>query len=304
MNHVVHLPEYRFLGISGRDAVKFFQGYTTCELNNLDPHRSGIGATCNLKGRMLASYRVIPGPEGLLIRMDRQLIDPIIEFLQKYIVFSKATLENLSDRYHCYGYIFNEPDPGAEITCPQAKDLWHTSAMGPVICVDEGTAQNPEISLQRCELWLDSTLEKGSTEPATNAIPDLWHNAEISQGLAWVTAGTTEEFLPQMLNYDKINAISFEKGCYLGQEIVARMQYRVALKRKLFRGAITTPGSVPWSIGDNLLNREGRTVGSIVSTSQRLILAVVQAQDKQSTDTPEISLQLATGDNITLSEVG
>jgi len=315
MNHVIHLPEYGFLGISGKDAIKFFQGYSTCELNDLDQNHSGIGATCNLKGRMLASYRLIPGEDGLLIRMDRRLVEPMIEFLKKYIVFSKAKLENLSDRFTCYGYVFNTPDASPQITCPEGKDSWYTSELGPVICVEEDTPalneDNPGNHLQRCELWLDTNLVQKS--PVSNADADLWHQAEIRQGIAWVNFETREEYLPQMLNYDKINGISFEKGCYLGQEIVARMQYRGALKRKLFRGTVLAEAN----IGDTITNSQGRTVGAIVAASQQLILAVVQAKENASPESPatenddipttpamtNMTAQLANGASISLSEV-
>lgn len=315
MNHVIHLPQYGFLGIAGKDAVKFFQGYTTCELNDLDSQLSGIGATCNLKGRMLASYRLISNADGLLIRMDRRLVEPMIEFLKKYIVFSKATLENLSDQYQCYGQIrmttsSNVSEEGS-ISCPADKNQWLETENGPVICINQGINLSGKDSVdaqnepERCELWLDSTRPHGASLPEQTAEAELWRHAEIEQGLAWVTAETSEEYIPQMFNYDKINAINFEKGCYLGQEIVARMQYRGALKRKLHRGNITSIQPV----GDNILDHSGRSVGTIVSSSNTLILAVIQARpktDDQSLDedTPKsVELKLSNGDNVRLSEL-
>lgn len=307
MNHVIHLPEYGFLGIAGKDAIKFFQGYTTCELNDLDSELSGIGATCNLKGRMLASYRLISNADGLLIRMDRRLVEPMIEFLKKYIVFSKATLANLSDQYQCYGQIRTTTDStaskSAAITCPAGKDQWLETERGPVICINQGIDLSDEP--ERCELWLDSTRLQAtpSLDPTSEA--ELWHHAEIAQGLAWVSAETSEEYIPQMFNYDKINAINFEKGCYLGQEIVARMQYRGAVKRKLHRGSITSKQPV----GDNILDDNGRSVGTIVSNSNTQILAVIQTktktEDQSSNDDllKSVELKLSNGDNITLSQV-
>ena len=310
MNHVIHLPEYGFLGIAGKDAIKFFQGYTTCQLNDLDSQWSGIGATCNLKGRMLASYRLVSNANGLLlIRMDRRLVEPMIEFLKKYIVFSKATLENLSDQYMCYGQIRNTTNSKLSeeglVSCPAGKDQWIETDKGPVVCINPGAEQDTTNESERCELWLDSTRlsEASPTEPTSDA--ELWHHAEIEQGLAWVTAETSEEYIPQMFNYDKINAINFEKGCYLGQEIVARMQYRGAVKKKLHRGSITDKHL----IGENILDPNGRSAGTIVSNSNTLILAVIQTQSKTKDqslddDLPKgVELKFANGDNISLSAV-
>jgi folate-binding protein YgfZ len=310
MNHVIHLSEYGFLGIAGKDAIKFFQGYTTCELNELDEQRSGIGATCNLKGRMLASYRLVSNADGLLlIRMDRRLVEPMIEFLKKYIVFSKATLENLSDQYMCYGQIRNAANSDASqesaILCPAGKDQWIETDKGPVVCINPGTEQNTPNEPERCELWLDSTRVSEASLTESTSEAELWHHAEIEQGLAWVTAETSEEYIPQMFDYDKINAINFEKGCYLGQEIVARMQYRGAVKRKLHRGNITGKHLT----GENILDPNGRSVGTIVSNSNTLILAVIQIKSKTEDqsidgDLPQgVELKLANGDNISLSPV-
>ncbi|MFT4713557.1 MAG: folate-binding protein YgfZ [Candidatus Azotimanducaceae bacterium] len=311
MNHVIHLPEYGFLGIAGKDAIKFFQGYTTCELNNLDSQQSGIGATCNLKGRMLASYRLVSNANGLLlIRMDRRLVEPMIEFLKKYIVFSKATLENLSDQYMCYGQIRNTTNSQRSeeglVSCPAGKDQWIETDKGSVVCINPGAEQDTPNEPERCELWLDSKRLSEASPTETTSDAELWHHAEIEQGLAWVTAETSEEYIPQMFNYDKINAINFEKGCYLGQEIVARMQYRGAVKKKLHRASITGKHL----IGENILDSNGRAVGTIVSNSNTLILAVIQTQSKtkdQSLDDDlpkDVELKLANGDNISLSAVG
>jgi len=281
MNHVIHLPEYGFLSISGKDATKFFQGYTTCELNDLNSTQSAIGATCNLKGRMLASYRIISIDDGLLMRMDRCLVEPMIEFLKKYIVFSKASLHDLSDSYRCYGQITDASDSTGStntiISCPPEKDHWLQTMLGPVICVesensDTKSAPATDTKTQRCELWLDGSSAPEQSLPVSDSDADLWHQAEIAQGLAWVTTETSEEFIPQMFDYDKVGAISFEKGCYLGQEIVARMQSRGAVKRRLHTGSATSKQAT----GTTLLDAKGRNTGMIVASSSTNFLAVVQ----------------------------
>jgi hypothetical protein len=205
----------------------------------------------------------------------------MIEFLKKYIVFSKASLHDLSDSYRCYGQITDASDSTGStntiISCPADKDHWLQTMLGPVICVesensDTKSAPATDTKTQRCELWLDGSSAPEQSLPVSDSDADLWHQAEIAQGLAWVTTETSEEFIPQMFDYDKVGAISFEKGCYLGQEIVARMQYRGAVKRRLHTGSATSKQAT----GTTLLDAKGRNAGMIVASSSANFLAVVQ----------------------------
>ena len=210
MTHVCDLDHYGFLSITGKDAVKFLQGYTTCDLHLLKDSQALPGAVCNIQGRMLTSFIVLQRAEQLLLRMDRPLVTRTIDFLSKYIVFSKAELEDVSENLHCYGLLGCEQTPQFSV---------------------EITNENIEISLgERRELWLSSTAAV-----ETDLTSADWLSAEIDSGLAWVTDATSEKFIPQMFNYHLIGAIDFDKGCYLGQEIVARMKYRGELKRRLHR---------------------------------------------------------------------
>ena len=246
------LTQFGFLSLRGRDAVKFLQGYTTCDLDDLDHQVCLKGAICNIQGRMVTSFRIIRlSDEGLLLRMHCDLLQATVEFLSKYIVFSSATLQ-IESEYHCVATWLEAEQPIDTVVQDQDSYL---------ISCGEG----------RFERWTEAT---GPIEPTLN---EDWKNADINGGLAWVAPATSEAFLPQMYNYHNMSAISFSKGCYLGQEIVARAQYKGQLKRQLFRGMQIE--AAPLSAGDTLDGVDGRIAGTVVATSKTQLLAVLSGQE-------------------------
>tara|TARA_B110000977_G_scaffold121654_1_gene156458 strand:- start:154 stop:993 length:840 start_codon:yes stop_codon:yes gene_type:complete len=278
MNDVIQLSNFGFLSITGRDALKFLQGYTTCDLELLKPGGHGIGATCNIQGRMLTNYRIVAIEHGFLLRMHGSLIEPTMTFLKKYIVFSKAALKDESANYHCYGSI----GPLTDATTQPINDCItiQVSTVGP-----------------RHEHWCQTNIE-ACDDPQHYA---EWQLAELNEGYVWLEAATREELIPQMLNLQRFGGISFTKGCYLGQEIVARMQYRGVLKRRLHQGQSDTP-VVPGSL---ILSSTGSKLGQVVAVAGQRFLAVVQisdGQDNDGTNTP-FNAQLETGAAVMLSEV-
>jgi tRNA-modifying protein YgfZ len=258
---VARLDQFGFLGIRGKDAVTFLQGYTTCDLNHLSSDTSLLGAICNLQGRMVSSFRIVPLIDGVLLRLDRGLIESTTNFLAKYIVFSKAELVDMSDSYVCYGAIGDMQSPGP-------------ATIGEYILQAENIAIKVSESGPRYEIWSQGDVAGDIT--AEKVQRNTWQQAEIEDGYAWVNTQTTEEFIPQMFNYHNIGGIDFEKGCYLGQEIIARLEYRGKLKRKLHRGLSTNPAAP----GDAVVNQEGKEIGLVASTAQHgdayALLAVIQ----------------------------
>ena len=196
---------------------------------------------------------IIAEEDGFLLRMDRKLVPVTIEFLLKYIVFSKAEMTDLSDTYYCYGMM------GSADNFPQADNTSSQINSDTVVCVSTND--------QRYEIW--STEEKTTSDDARQ-----WMSAEVRDGFAWVDETSTDSFIPQMFNLHAIEGISFEKGCYLGQEIVARLQYRGKLTKRLHRGR----SDHATNTGDSLFNKEQKSVGTIVSSQKPDFLAVIQTK--------------------------
>ncbi len=189
--------------------------------------------------------------------MHKDLVEPTTAFLAKYIVFSKAELKDMSDDFQCYG-ITGSSLTESEIEIPQAAGEIADIELGHLL----------KVSTDRFEIWSKTNLE-------ANNDPASWLAAELSEGVIWVDAVTAEEFIPQMFNLHNIDGISFEKGCYLGQEIVARMQYRGELKNRLHLAELET-GSAP-EVGAKIQNGEGKKLGEVVATAGSLVGMVLKA---------------------------
>ena len=254
MNNLFALKDFGFLSVTGRDAQKFLQGYTTCDLEDLGEQEVRSGAICNIKGRMVCNFMICRESDGFLLRVKRSLIEPTVAFLGKYIVFSKATAEDRSADFNCYGSL------SADDNFPQALHEITPTPEGRILRLSE----------QRYELWVTSSLE------ADGDVSE-WLAVELADGVVWVDDKTTEEYIPQMFNLHGTGGISFTKGCYLGQEIVARMQYRGELKNRLHLGS-TDAANAP-SVGTKVVNLEGKNAGAVVSVANGTFAAVLRVDE-------------------------
>lgn len=252
MNTSTHLQSFGFLSVTGKDAQKFLQGYTTCDLETLGHDQVTPGAICNIKGRMVCNFLACRIEEGFLLRLKRSLIPATTEFLGKYIVFSKATLVDESESRYSIGL--------TEVDGDLPNNLYDMSE------TDEGYLLKVSNS-PRYELWTKEAPTDGKQNETD------WLTLDLKEGIVWIDESSTEEFIPQMLNLEKLGGVSFEKGCYLGQEIVARMQHRGELKNRLHLGR----SEAPVESGDRVLNPTGKSAGQIVSTDGHQFAAVLRA---------------------------
>lgn len=262
------------LAIRGVDASKFLQGQVTCNLNYLSASYSSLGARCTPKGRMQSSFRVVVLDDGYLLAMDAALVDSQLADLKKYAVFSKSTLSDASADYVRFG--LSQADDALT-----ALELRLPHAPGSVVMTDGLRAVR--LSDGRCELWAaadqgPALQAKLASLLAQRPLND-WLLAQVRAGVGQVFAPTRELFIPQMLNLQALDGVSFKKGCYTGQEIVARMQYLGKLKRRLYRLNLAAPDAP--QPGTPLLSPvHGSAVGEVVLAAQAddrvELLAVLQ----------------------------
>lgn len=218
------------LAVHGPDASKFLQGQLTCNLNYLNEHSSSLGARCTPKGRMLSSFRIVGTAQGYLLAMARELVEPQLAELQKFALFSKSKLGDASADWVRFGLSGGD---GALVSL--GLDLAHGAD-----CVARA---NDLLALRlsdgRAELWAPAgeaeTLHARLAAQLPEAALNRWLLAQVRAGIGQVLGSTRELFIPQMLNLQALGGVSFKKGCYTGQEIVARMQYLGKLKRRLYR---------------------------------------------------------------------
>jgi folate-binding protein YgfZ len=218
------------LAVRGVDASKFLQGQLTCNLDYLSEARATLGARCTQKGRMQSSFRILLEGDGVLLAMASELIEAQLLDLKKYAVFSKSKLTDESASWVRFGLSHGDAalaSLGLEL--PQDTDS--------VVRANDLIAIR--VSPARAELWVRAEQADDIRNLLAAQLPEGslndWLLGQIRAGIGQVFGQTREEFIPQMINLQAVGGVSFKKGCYTGQEIVARMQYLGKLKRRLYR---------------------------------------------------------------------
>ncbi len=211
--------------ISGNDAAKLLQGQITCNINDISHAKSSIGALCNPKGRVLSTFLLVKSADDFLMILPKDLIDSIQKRLQMYILRSTVTIENCSEQLCLFGLnVANNPYDVERFSTSQTD----------YISVNLCPSQQHQLIIAKPEsaikLWTHYNTETGFKPTNSN----YWRYLDLLAGIPWITSVTTEEFIPQMLNLDELDGISYTKGCYTGQEIVARTHYLGKAKRALF----------------------------------------------------------------------
>ena len=246
-NQLTAITNTGVIAINGQDAKKFLQGQLTCNLDDIDQQKSSIGALCSYQGKTICSFRILLDQDTYYLLLHTSLVASVMVYLKKYIAFSKAEMIDASDQFVQIGCWGDQIDRvlQAELDIePLAQEEVRSSALGLAIPVGQnplrficmGNLENSQ------KLWnkLAVNCEKVSSQS--------WQLMNIRSGTPEISIDTTEQFIPQMLNLDLIGGISFQKGCYTGQEIVARSHYLGKQKRRLFRlqtrsGLSPTPGT-------------------------------------------------------------
>lgn len=264
------------LAVRGSDAGKFLQGQLTCNLNYLSLEHASLGARCMVKGRMQSSFRILPEGNGYLLAMASELLDAQLADLKKYAVFSKATLADESAAWARFGLQRGD-------AALQALGLAIPAEAGATVRHDDLIAI--AVSSGRVELWAPAaqahTVRQVLATHLTEAPLNDWLLGQVRAGIGQVMGPTRELFIPQMINLQAVDGVSFKKGCYTGQEIVARMQYLGKLKRRQYRLALAQD-TVPAPGAEIFSPTHGSSVGEVViaaSTGQGCeLLAVLSAE--------------------------
>ncbi|WP_296256780.1 MULTISPECIES: YgfZ/GcvT domain-containing protein [unclassified Pseudomonas] len=263
------------LAVRGADASKFLQGQLTCHMDYLSEAKATLGARCTQKGRMQSSFRILLEGDGAVLAMAHELIEPQLLDLKKYAVFSKSKLTDESATWARFG--LNDADSAlANLGLDLAQDTDAVVRANDLIAI--------RISPARAELWVRADQAADVQSRLAAQLPqgslNDWLLGQIRAGIGQVFAQTREEFIPQMINLQAVGGVSFKKGCYTGQEIVARMQYLGKLKRRQYR--LSLEGSEVPEPGAALFSAvHASAVGNVVVAARGdsgiELLAVLQA---------------------------
>ncbi len=228
---LIKLDQLEYLRVSGPDAISFLQGQVSCNMELLSETRSLTGALCNLKGRVIADFRVLLRDGDCLLQTQAGMGDRIRETLGKYAVFSKVEIVKDS-KVQTFGLLAESvpASAAADRAWPEVVDEVSEHMGAKVVAIDASPA--------RWEIWCSEQDQAAAllSDPELILADDerAWVCAELTAGIVHVSAAMTERFTPQLLNYDLSGVIDFTKGCYTGQEVVARMYYRGKPKKRLF----------------------------------------------------------------------
>ena len=237
----------RAVGIESR---KFLQGQLTQDIENLGPDRATLAAFCNAKGRMQASFIVFnrmtsDACEETLLVCSRDLLAQTLKRMSMFVMRAKVTLSDASEDFLLYGI-----SGAANQPFDKSLNAINTGAAGARIYWSKAVF-NDQISIQMYPgAGMDRLLWCAPVGAITPSGPPLalriWQWLEAQSGVAMVTLPIFEAFVPQMLNYESVGGVSFKKGCYPGQEVVARSQFRGTLKRRAFVANVrSNAGTVP-----------------------------------------------------------
>ena len=299
---IADLSHYGLIEASGEDVVDFFQGQLTNDIKTVTDSSGQLSAYCNPKGRILATFMIFKRNEHYLLRLHKSIFEQTLKRLRMFVMRSKVELKDSSDELISMGiagetatqkltaFFNNLPDEvdgfclENEITLIKLPgNLPRYEAHGPIENITS--------------LW--QALQTEATTIGTNS----WSLLTIQAGIPEIVAETIEAFVPQMVNLQAINSLSFTKGCYPGQEVVARMHYLGKLKRRLYIGSIETdslpqPGQSVMPAGENQ-QKAGQVVSASWSGLGKADLLVVLQIDKaennplhiESNSSAEIKLQ-------------
>lgn len=259
-SHPFLLDSLRSLAVTGPDARSFLQNQLSSDLGEVTSTRGQLSAWHDPKGRVLAFLRVLPWRDGFLLVMQSDLATPIGKRLGMYVLRAKVTLQA------------GPPLHGLALGHSGPPDVGHALALGDqpldAACTDSACS----LRMPGQAGWL---VAGGPGVIAGTADPDAaaaWEHAELAAGIPEVYPATSGQFVAQMLNLDRLGAVSFTKGCYPGQEIVARAHHlgRVKRRARLFRTAGDPPAP-----GESLAGSSGIVVRAAAAADHCLVMAVV-----------------------------
>jgi folate-binding protein YgfZ len=218
---MVPLTHWGLIRARGADTVKFLQGQLTNDVASMGQSEARLAGFCSAKGRLQASFVVWKlSPDEVLLACAASVLAPTLKRLSMFVLRAQCKLTDASAELALYGALDNS-----------ARSLMGDATVWSKRDVQAGTlVRLPDVHQRpRCMM----ALAPVDAQP-TQASLDSWRLLEVQSGIATIEAATVEQFVPQMLNYELVGGVDFQKGCYPGQEVVARSQYRGTIKRRTF----------------------------------------------------------------------
>lgn len=267
------LHNYSLISVSGADASQFLQGQLSADIDALGSGQTVLAAHCDPKGRMHANFYLhCVDNNHYLLLLARDIASSALAALKKYAVFSKVCIEDISSQYAVIAASDLPVKPSTDYCMALESDLFSDASH---VNNHSNTPALYLIASNREHFPTTIAAINSHYQAATNTALHWrgsadWEAMLVKAGIGFVHAQTVGEFIPQMLNFDLIGGISFTKGCYTGQEIIARMKYRGKVKRRCIgfeclATELPTPGAPVFVVGEQPLDGSEQPVGTVVS---------------------------------------
>ncbi len=238
LSGAVRLPDWGVLRAQGPDTATFLQGQLTQDVLSLGDGAARLAGYCSAKGRLLGSFVIWkPAPEEFLLACSADLVAPLQKRLSMFVLRAKCKITDASAEVPLWGLAGNalgQPGAAAALslgTLPGA--VWQCTRHGEAtfIRLPNASIDSPQPGVATLARYLVAGAEPTGWPALDHG---TWQWLEAASGTVRITAATAEQFVPQMVNLDLVDGVNFKKGCYPGQEVVARSQYRGTLKRRAF----------------------------------------------------------------------
>jgi len=263
---LIRIDHLGALRVRGADAASFLQGQLSSDVLGLPERRAQLAGYHTPQGRALAVLRLVRlAADDILAVLPRELAGPLAGRLRKYVLRAKAKVEDASADWAIAGLVAGDAVQAGSLAAVQALPGGLPSSLHDVCMLDGHVVARVGDAPVR---WL--VLSPAGTTPAfvpaaARSAGDEWRALDIAAGLPQVYAATSEAFVAQMLNLDVLGGIAFDKGCYTGQEVIARAHYRGRVKRRMQR--FRTLAAARLMPGDAGTLRDGRSFKIVESVT-------------------------------------
>ncbi|MDP3085026.1 MAG: folate-binding protein [Rubrivivax sp.] len=231
------LSDWGLIRASGLDAASFLHGQLTQDMTGLDPQRARLAGFCSVKGRLQASFVVWrQGPEEIWLLCSADLLAPTLKRLSMFVMRAKCKLSDASAEVALWGLAGDAAANWLGERAPATPWSRQAEADTSALRLPDAVVDGQPVARY---LWAAPAAAAAPALPALDT--DAWQWLEVHSGVARIVAATAEQFVPQMVNFELVGGVNFQNGCFPGQEVVARSQYRGTLKRRLFVADAAAP---------------------------------------------------------------
>lgn len=261
-NKFIVLDKTATIRVEGDDRIQFLQGQLTQDINLISQDKALYAGFCNPKGRVLAFMLCYVAHESIHIQLDNSIKESILKKLKMYVLRSKVSLNLLEETFTSIGFVGTKALVERNIQAP--KNHLDIVQYQDVMIIRIGQ-DGERYQLMGEASKVNEFIKLNFSAYSTMSLDD-WNNLNILDGIPDIYPTTQEAFIPQSLNMDLIEGINFKKGCYTGQEIVARTHYLGKVKRRMYRAFIKS--QVDLNPGDQILNKNGEETGQLVRSAK------------------------------------